>query len=373
MSTDVDALRAHVLSRVDGLTSLKIDPQPQLNPAFRTIEFVAGREGSTPVPLANSGAGRRRLVNLAVWEWSSLVLGSDAPTAHEIVIAYDEPDTHLDYGRQRALMDLLRSQSQQAGISMVVATHSLNLIDRVDIRDVAHFRLENGLTVVERLFDDADAEISLFLADLASAMGFRNSVLLHEQCFLIVEGDTEHQAFPRAFRLATGVALQSAGVVLINAGSNNAVLDVASHLKSRGRTVHMMLDRDTKSADSTKRIYQPNRLRGKGFVPEVDVTYLGVVELEDMFCDEVWAATSNDHWPRKDARPWEPSDFTQFRDGGKFSQRVHNMLQADCDGAPRTKVDLVGTIVADATGEDELPPDLVRALQKVYHLATSGG
>lgn len=373
LRSDVDALSKHVLSRVEGLASLTIDPQPQLNPAFRTIEFVAGRAGSKAVPLANSGAGRRRLVTLAVWEWSSLALGSDEESGREVVIAYDEPDTHLDYGRQRQLMDLFREQSQKPNISMVVATHSLNLIDRVDIRDVAHFKLEGGHTVVERLFDDADAEISTFLADLAAAMGFRNSVLLHEQCFLIVEGDTERQAFPRVFRLATGVALQSAGVVLINAGSNNAVLDVASHMKRRGRTVHMMLDSDTKSAESTKKIYRPDRLRGKGFLPDDDITYLGTVELEDMFDDAVWASTANNHWPRDDACDWEAAHFAAYRDGKKFSQRVHDMLMACCEDAPRTKVDLVGTIVADAKGEEDLPPSLVGHMQKVFRLATENG
>jgi putative ATP-dependent endonuclease of the OLD family len=55
-----------------------------------------------------------------------------------VVIAYDEPDTHLDYRHQRDLVELIRAQASTPGVRIVVATHSLNLIDKVDIGDVVH-------------------------------------------------------------------------------------------------------------------------------------------------------------------------------------------------------------------------------------------
>lgn len=371
LKEDVNDLRDHVLKRVDGLTEFQIDPTPDLQPTFRNVDFGSARDGHQTVALANSGAGRRRLITLAVWEWSADVLGDESST--DVVIAYDEPDTHLDYGRQRRLMELFALQCKKPNITMAVATHSLNLIDRVDIRDVAHFRLDGAETQVERLFTDDDDDITRFLSDVASSMGFRNSVLLHEQCFLIVEGDTERQAFPRVFRLATGHSLQAAGVVLINAGNNDAVRRVGGHLKGRGRTVKLMIDSDTKDADGTKKMFRPDRLKGDGFDPATDVFYLGDVELEDMFADDAWVTTANKNWPRDDNKAWTPEVFAAFRDGKKFSERVHKMLGDYSTSAPRNKQALVVTLVNDANDAEDLPSELVDHMRAMFTEATQGG
>src|SRR5208282_253733 len=58
------------------------------------------------------------------------------------------------------------------------ATHSLNLIDRVDIADVVQLRLDDrGRTLAERLVDESHEGVDRYLSQLSAAMGLRTSVL----------------------------------------------------------------------------------------------------------------------------------------------------------------------------------------------------
>ena len=69
-------------------------------------------------------------------------------------------------------------------------------VDGVDISDVVHLKLVEERTVLERLQDNEHNIIDGYLGTLSASLGLRNSVLLHERCFLAVEGETEQQAFP---------------------------------------------------------------------------------------------------------------------------------------------------------------------------------
>lgn len=60
------------------------------------------------------------------------------------MFVYDEPDTHLDYSHQRRIMALIQLQSSRPNARVIVATHSLNLIDGVDISSVVHLRTHEG-------------------------------------------------------------------------------------------------------------------------------------------------------------------------------------------------------------------------------------
>ncbi len=229
------SLCEHIRTRCPDLTEIAITPDVSFEGGFRGVRLQTGRSEDLGVGLGRSGAGRRRRINLAVWEWTQDLILENAPDSSGLVIAYDEPDTHLDYNHQRDLVDLLRDQAAIPGVRVIVATHSLNLIDRVDIGDVVHLRLCNDRTRVERLLHDDDSEIRRYLGQVASAMGLRNSVLLHERCFVGVEGDTEALALPVLFRLVTGMSLPSAGIALLSAGNNESALLVTRFLRAPNR------------------------------------------------------------------------------------------------------------------------------------------
>jgi len=271
-------------------------------------------------------------------------------------------------------MDLFHAQCRQPDVQMIVATHSLNLIDRVDIADIAHLRLLEHRTAIERLLSDDDAAVEAYLSDVSLSMGLRNSTLLHEQCFVIVEGATEQQCFPLLFRLVHSLPMQSMGIVLVAADGNVGALKVAGHLKRRGRSVVLVLDRDTQSQDSTKRMFRPDRLRGEGFDPAVDVKYLGTAELEDLFTDEQWVAVANANWRRDDGIPWSIEHLAPARDGGKFSDSLQRLFQTSSSAAPMTKPAMLEPLVRGLRDSSEVPAAITQVFAELASLtAPSAG
>jgi putative ATP-dependent endonuclease of the OLD family len=228
---DAKSLCDHIRSRCPDLAEVFVEPDVSFQQGFRGAPLRIARIAGESVGLDRSGLGSNRRVSLAIWEWTSELLAEEESTAAPVadppdgetpepppvqtIVVYDEPDTHLDYTHQRKIMQLIREQSAIPNVSVLVATHSMNLIDGVDISDVVHLKLDNHRTVVERLGAGLVSDaIDEHLGKIAASVGLRNSVLLHERCFLAVEGETEQRAFPLLFRLCEGLSLQAAGIAL---------------------------------------------------------------------------------------------------------------------------------------------------------------
>lgn len=360
-------LCSHVADRCPELATIEVVPEVTFTEGFRDVQVVAAREGGANIALNQSGAGRRRRVNLAIWEWTANLLDARDPSDRSVVIAYDEPDTHLDYARQRDLVGLIQQQCAKPGVRMLVATHSLNLIDRVAIEDVVHLRLEHDRTTVERLVSSEHAEIERYLSSVSEAMGLRNSVLLHERCFLGVEGPTEVQAVPLLFRLATGMSLQSAGIALIAGNGNDGALNVVRFLKEHGRRMAFVLaDRDS----TDRKLFRPDKLRACG-VEENEVFYIGARELEDVFSDEQWATAANKHWPRDDKREWVAADFAGWRCAPKFSKAIDDSVRLASSNAPPRKPGYLTALVQDIRDRSQLPQEFVTRFSEIASMAAA--
>lgn len=337
LRNEADNLREHLRTRCPELVNVRIEPQVGFRDQFPTVRIEAGREDGELVGLNASGTGRRQRIALATWEFNQKLLERESNSDQSLVICYDEPDNHLDYSHQRELADLVRQQSLLPGVRVILATHSLNLIDRVPVENVIHFVTDTGRTRIERLLDTGHDETNRFLADLATAMGLRTSVLLHERCFVAVEGLTEAQAIPVLFRTAMGIPLQSAGLALVPANGNSGALQLAKHLVSQGRPVRIIVDEDTFSSTSTKKKFRSEALKSAGINPE-HVKRVGTNELEDLFSDDQWAVTANANWPRADQRPWDKADFSALRSRSKFSDELCKMVyEGSPDSAPENK------------------------------------
>lgn len=366
IATSASDLCQLIVKRCPELGNVVIEPDVSFSEGFGSIRVYRVREDGKRVGLQQSGAGRRRQVNLAVWEWTRQLLDIEGGTA-PIVIAYDEPDTHLDYRHQRELMDLIRLQAGMGNVRMIVATHSLNLIDRVPIEDIVHLRLDDHeRTIVERLTLADHDETNRYLSRVAAAMGLRNSVILHERCFVGVEGPTELQALPVLFRVATGSLLQSVGIALISGRNNVGALLVAQYLRDTGRTVAFVVDRD--SLENSKRIFRPDKLKEVGFT-DAQINFVGDTELEDLFSDDQWCDTANDKWPRNDASDWTPGHFSALREAGKFSERLLDMLRTDSDQGPRSKPEVTVTLAIRLDAADEVPQELRDLFERLVELA----
>ncbi len=369
LEEEAGALCEHIAMRCPELSQITVTPQVALREGFTSVEVRTSRGSIAGIPLERSGAGRQRQVNMAIWEWVEKLLESAPDDGRGTVILYDEPDTHLDYGHQRELVNLIQAQCERDGTRMIIATHSLNLIDRVSINDVVHLRLVDDHTEVVRLLGDRHDETQRHLADVSAAMGLRNSVLLHERCFVGVEGPTETQAFPLLFLIATGLSLQSAGIALIAGNSNEGALRFAQFLRENDRKVAFVVDRDSINGGS-RRSFRKDKLDEIG-IPDNAVHYVGKQEVEDLFSIEQWVATANAHWPRDDGEPWNPQHLEPTRLGSKFSSALYNLVRGGSGRAPVRKQGYLVALAETLREPDEVPKELKDVFEDLARLAGS--
>ncbi|MCP2242712.1 ATP-dependent nuclease [Lentzea aerocolonigenes] len=379
LAIEAKPLADHIAERCPDIATVTVEPTVTVAPVLGPTSLRLERASGEAVRLDRSGQGSARRISMAVWEATSELLDSPAADCAEAVmppvqsiVVYDEPDTHLDYHFQREVMRLIREQANLPHVSVVVATHSMNLIDGVDIRDVVLLRLdEHRRTLVERLGTAAHADFDRHLGAVAAAVGLRNSVLLHERCFLAVEGETEQQAIPVLFALSEGLSLQAAGIALWACGGNDGALHLASYLVKHDRTVVLMIDADS---ETQSRIFSPANLSTKfGTRQEEVVSWLGKStnkkELEELFDDDIWARTANVAWPRPGG-DWTAADFTAQRGEGKFSDKVARMLREQSENFPRGKPAMVLEVTMRLEEPDQVPRELRDTFARLRKLAS---
>ncbi|MFD3797819.1 ATP-dependent endonuclease [Streptomyces californicus] len=391
---DAKSLCEHIEMRCPDLQKVSVEPDVSFQQGFKAAPLRVARRAGEAVGLDRTGLGSNRRISLAIWEWTSELLaeeqdttpttstGDEAPEPPPVqtIVVYDEPDTHLDYTHQRKIMQLIRTQSDIHNVSVMVATHSMNLIDGVDISDVVHLKLENHRTVVERLgaglLGDA---IDEHLGKIAAAVGLRNSVLLHERCFLAVEGETEQRAFPLLFRLCEGLSLQAAGIALWACFNNEGALHLARYLVKQGRTIMLVVDADSRNV--RKGIFKTPKLTEYfGSHASRYVKFLGEPEddapqeekfneLEELFRDDVWACVANKIWAKTDGI-WEPADFAALRGQSKFSGAVQEMLQAQSASGPGGKPEMMYELaMALEDDKNDVPEQLRDVFKRLRELA----
>ncbi|BCJ65740.1 hypothetical protein Prubr_27610 [Polymorphospora rubra] len=391
LKDDAADLCKHIMDRCPDLTEVEVLPEVSFSGAFKSARLQLARTGGEAVAVDAAGAGRARRISLAVWEWASEVLQTEtvagpAPIAPylnddageanalqdaqpDVVILYDEPDTHLDYSHQRRVMQLIREQCVLPQIRMMIATHSMNLIDGVDIASIVHLTLRNDRTVMERLADESGhEETDRHLAHIATALGLRNSVLLHERLFVGVEGPTEQQAIPLLFRLAMGMPLQSAGIALWACNNNEGALMFARFLANHNRRVAVLIDADSRK---NQKIFGDDKLKKYGLNPDRDRLMIGGEdrELEYLFTDEQWAAVANAKWLRTDGEPWTADLIASKRSDKKFSEALLQEFKTSSLDGPQGKPEMVYELVATFQAPEEVPEELHQHFIKLVDLA----
>jgi putative ATP-dependent endonuclease of OLD family len=363
---DADEIRKHIMDKVSDIGNVQITPSVSFTSAngLKSTGISVTNQAGENINLQLSGAGRARRVALAIWEYNATLL---AQSGEDIVLLYDEPDTHLDYGHQRELMTLIHEQTKNPKVTVVIASHSMNLIDGTDISDVVHVKHELHRTVIERLADDS--AIGSHLGAIAASVGLRNTVLLHERLFVGVEGESEARALPVLFKLATGRHLESSGIAIWPCSNNEGARHFAGFLHGHGRNVVFLVDVDSKT--NAKHVFSPEKLRSAGLDPETQCLYVGDPnEIEDIFTDEQWATAANRSWPHIDAdtRPWSAADFAQHREA-KFSKAILEMVRTgtEATSAPTGKPDMLVGLALSLASPEEVPQDL---REKFAHLVT---
>lgn len=330
-----------------------------------SIELVDG-EGRQ-ISLTSMGAGKSRRAAMAIWRQAAQeVMDSD----RDVVFLYDEPDANLDYHRQREFIRNIVDDGAVKNAVTVVASHSMNLIDGVDISDVIHVRQEDFITSIEVLGRAEDCDPSLHLGEIASSVGLRNTTLLHERLFVGVEGDSEARVLPRLFRLVHGKHLESYGIALWPAGNNEGARHFAAYLKNRQRNMAFVVDRDSLSNSNTKKIFRSDSLRAVGFNPDEDCYYLGEQELEDCFPDELWADLANAKWPRnsRESPLWTAADFADCR-SGKFSSNLLEMVKVGSLTGPQSKPEIMDEMGQFISDSKQVPDEIQEVFKRLIERA----
>ncbi len=371
-------LADHIVKRCPDIASVTVEPVVSFAPNLKSTSLHLERTSGERVRLDRSGLGSSRRISMAVWEATSDLLAeqthvdanlSDLPPV-QVIVVYDEPDTHLDYHYQREVMRLIREQANVPHVSVVVATHSMNLIDGVDIRDVVLLHLDDDRrTTMQRLGSGEHAEFDRHLGLIATAVGLRNSVLLHERCFFAVEGDTEQLAIPVLFTLSEGMSLQAAGVALWACGGNDGALNLARYLHKHGRSVLLMVDADSQTQN---RMFSTPNLQRIFAADYDDIVVMvgqeqGVNELEELFDDATWARTANQAWPR--AGGWTPEHFAAIRTGKKFSDQVRRLVREHSADAPAGKPAILFELAVRLERPTDVPEPLRDVFGKLRQLA----
>ncbi|WP_101468967.1 ATP-dependent nuclease [Nocardia fluminea] len=361
-------LADHILERCSDIATVTVEPDVRFTGALGSASLRLERASGEQVRLDHSGRGSLRRISMAVWEGTTDLLtdpedGDGDPDAEpplQVIVAYDEPDTHLDYHFQREVMSIIRRQAAADHVSVIVATHSMNLIDGVDIRDVVLLSLNDARrTVMQRLGSAEHVEFDRHLGTIAAAVGLRNSVLLHERCFFAVEGETERLVMPILFSLSEGMSLQAAGIALWACGGNDGALRLASYLHRHGRSVMLMIDADS---ENNSKIFKRANLNGHFGQDRQKVARLlgehsGVDELEALFDNDTWARTANAAWPCDDGT-WTSDDFDAHRHGKKFSAGVEGMLRERSSQHPSGKPAMLMEVVVRLARQENVPFEL---------------
>lgn len=330
--------------------------RPSVNVSLRL-----GRNSSS-VLLHKDGDGRRRRVVLAIHE-ANATAGPSENAASSEIIAYDEPDTHLDYAGQRELFDILARRAESPNTQIVIATHSLNFIDRVPLESVVHFKLdEDRKSRIATLTSDNYRDEQQYLATICAGLGLRNSILLDERCFLVVEGETEQWAIPDMFRLITGRSLIAAGITVVNTKGNGSIRNVVKVIANEWhRYVVVLTDSDT-PADWLNDL---DIEEGEGLF------FVGDDEFEDAFRDDIWVQTLERDFPVADGSgPWTSEFIGRLRQGKvKFSENLLKEVQRR-HRAPVSKPDLGLALARTCQSAEDIPMVLHDCFQFAFDVAS---
>ena len=246
-------------------------------------------------PLKKLGSARRRKLMLALQEWRLESLRtSDESTS--LVLLYDEPDNHFDYEAQRKLLAILLNLSEQDGVQVIVATHSLNLIDSVEPENIIYLDQdidEEGVTQshIQRLGNWDE------IHDIAKMLGLRNHIVLNA-CVLCTEGETEEILLPALYRVDRGRSLSSVGVEMVRGSvrGDDATWRLCKHMLRNNRDAFLFLDSDAQQHGSGKVIdsdaiqaFNENECKPLA-MKDKNVVFLGEKEIEDLFENRTLAA-----------------------------------------------------------------------------------
>jgi len=337
-----------------------VRPSVDFASGYRNVSIHLTDTRGSPIALALRGQGLHTHLRLATFEWSGQLL-SGGGTARRVVL-FDEPDAHLDYHAQRRILGVIEEYAKNGHV--LVATHSMNMINRVSLENIVHLEFDRNArrSTPRRIQTEAGAE-AVELDRIGESLGLENATVLYERAFFMFEGETEARALPRMYELWTKSKWYLDGVRFVNGYNNEGAILGARFLHRNGRPVIVLIDEDTtvQKASQYKRQFSRNRLEGQALLPAGRIKVIGPHCFELAFSSACWSraiyrATGGKRRITKaklDALRDRPSDFIKhlsLRSGGL------------------SKVEL-GVALAAVIRRSEIPAQLSEAFDAARSLA----
>lgn len=363
-----------VLTRfAPGVAGLAIDPALNIENSLSIGDVRVRQTAGEARPFASFGDGTKRRMMLALFHWSNNILSALIDEQERSLIwGFDEPDTHLHYQAQYELLAYLKQLAAEK-MQILICTHSIPLIDRLPARAVRQMLPSGDTTVIEYLRaeggDGAEASTEAFLQSVGQGIGFPNSLLFYERCFILVEGPTEEKALPILYRLLYNADPIEDGVRIFSGESSGSTMLLARLLHANRKEIVILLDRDME--DDPTQAAHLDHLRAAGFDVGRRVVYIGAREFEDAFPNEALQVCLDGHYPRVDGAPWSGEEIDRHRDavtagddGTKFS---HDFLEVAVGRAARKRLAKpeFGRKLAESIGEERLIPAEIRHLLRI--------
>jgi putative ATP-dependent endonuclease of OLD family len=260
-------------------------PHVDFSSGYRNVEIEITDVRGTSVPLSLRGDGFRAHLRLAAFEWSGEILAAAATRRR--VFLLDEPDAHLDYLAQRRILGVIEEYARREQV--LLATHSMNLVNRVALDRIVHFELDRGCgkSIPRSIQAEPGAEVAE-LNRIGDSLGIENAVLFYERCFFLFEGETELHAVPRLYEVWTGSKWYLDGVRFVNGYNNEGAVLFARFLHSNGRPVVALIDEDTTRNKGFQRQFSQSRLEGQALLPAERIKTIGPSCFELAFPSAAW-------------------------------------------------------------------------------------
>lgn len=346
-------------------TGLVISPTLDLANSLNLGEVLVLSGTGEELRFSRCGDGTKRRIMLGLFHWSNDVLSKILEEEQRSILwGFDEPDTHLHYQAQYELLASIKRVAADR-MQVLICTHSIPIIDRLSPKAVRQMLPDRGSrsTVIEYLRVDEAEDVEKFLKEVGQGVGFANSLLFYERCFILVEGPTEEKALPILYRTLYGAEFIEHGIRVFAAESDGSVLMLARLLHRNKKDVVVLLDRDTEGKLST----MLDKLDDCGFNVAERVIYIGACEFEDSFCNEALSLCLNTHYPRTDGAPWASKHVDPFRynDGEQVVKKFsHDFLEVAVGQAAHKKVAKpeFGRKLAEQITEDRLIPREIKDL-----------
>lgn len=360
----VAELKESICRYAPSVTNISYEPQIDFTRGFQSGEFKID-EGQGEHYLDKSGDGTKRKVFLAVTDWdrqTALSMQAAESSMPDIIRAYDEPDTNLDYQAQRQLYRSIQeiTSGENTNIQAIVCTHSPRMIDRAPAQSIRMLREKDERRVIEKLETDGDDSVEVFLRGMARELGITNTLMFYENCFIMVEGATEHNALPTFYQTLYGHSMLEDGINIINVKGNGAFKEFI-RLLSRNRQELLVVLMDQDSENSKEKRMTVQILRENGFSEEFcneRIVLVGNQEFEDIFPLDVIADAFNLNWPKNEGR-WTSEDFSDIDPEKKFSKELQKIWNdATGDTGDYWGKPLLGMALGKVCGRDDIPEEI---------------